>query len=199
MRDSDSVRKFKVRHTPKLPLPSLCRGVPDKRQAVTHVQHACVSRQHDSPAVQLVAAARCDGAIELLDVETGTVRASVPAAEIGAQLSTPGGEHLHISLGIGNRTSTLPRQASRACLPSAGGIEHPNAIRGMHFLTSNHQGPDGAPALLSVTHGGLVRIHGASSDSSTEHSHENWTELRTWKIPAGNVCCTVGAAAYSAG
>lgn len=99
---------------------------------------------------------RRNGSIELLSAISGQLVATIPAVAAGSDSQQP----------------SPPQQ----------GEEQADAVRvhGLHLLWDN-EAMGSLPAVLSVTQGGIARLHSPAGGS--------WEQQRSWQVP-DKVCCT---------
>lgn len=72
-------------------------------------------------------------------------------------------------------------------------------VRGLHLLWGEGEAASGLPAVLSVTQGGMARLHapvpadGQQQQQKAQQQQQQqaaaWQERRAWQVPA-EVCCT---------
>ncbi|KAL4424916.1 hypothetical protein ABPG77_009645 [Micractinium sp. CCAP 211/92] len=98
----------------------------------------------------------------------------------------------------GDLLGTIPPASSPAGNGS-GQAADAGRVRGLHLLWGEGEAAGGLPAVLSVTQGGMARLHapvpadGQQQQQEAQQQQQQqaaaWQERRAWQVPA-EVCCT---------
>ncbi|KAI3438930.1 hypothetical protein D9Q98_001344 [Chlorella vulgaris] len=130
-------------------------GQPDKLKWIDCIALGSAGGIEDIETAVL-AVSRRNGSIELLSAISGQLVATIPAVAAGSDSQQP----------------SPPQQ----------GEEQADAVRvhGLHLLWDN-EAMGSLPAVLSVTQGGIARLHSPAGGS--------WEQQRSWQVP-DKVCCT---------
>lgn len=143
----------------------LCRGAPDKQQAIDCIALGSVGGVEDT-ATAVLALARRSGAIELLSPLTGASLGTIPPAGPAA----------------GSGSSKGQEEAARV-----------RGLHLVWGSSDAEDGDSGSlPAVLSVTQGGTARLHAPAAGEQPGGSGAApavWEQQRSWQVPP-QVCCT---------